>query len=120
MSSSIRLGKNPRGLADRSGLPRVCTVVHFVGPPVVIALHSNGDTVLGEELVQLLGFSVTQVWPRRCNFSDLWSSHSGWGHQRDWLTVCLGGSFRELLLATSSMQDPHEYLPTVSERVLAV
>jgi hypothetical protein len=55
------------GMVDWSGLPRIYMVVHSVGPPVVIALHSKDVTVLSEELFQLLGFRVSQVCHGCCN-----------------------------------------------------
>jgi hypothetical protein len=51
----------PQGLADCLSLFRIYTVVHSIGPSVVIALHSEDVSALSEELFQLLGFSVTQV-----------------------------------------------------------
>jgi hypothetical protein len=42
-------------------------VVHSVCTSVVIAVHSKEDSVPGEELFQVSGFSVTSVWPGHCN-----------------------------------------------------
>lgn len=54
-------------LVNRSGIPYIITVVYFVDPSVVIAIHSKDVFVLSEELFQLSGFSVTEVRLGRCN-----------------------------------------------------
>jgi hypothetical protein len=56
-------GESPRLLSNWLGLTHIYMVVHTIGPPIIIAVHSRDVTILGEELFQLLGFSVTQIWP---------------------------------------------------------
>lgn len=96
-----------------------------VCPYVVIALH-NKDVSILDEFFQLLGFSITQVWPGCSNhILKLWGSVldvwlfniglEGGGHQCDWLTVCQWGAFHELLVTTGSFLDLCGYLSTVSD-----
>jgi hypothetical protein len=66
-TSALLLEAASRGLADRSDLSLVYTVIHSVRPSVVIALRSKNVSVLGEELFQHMGFIATQVWPGRYN-----------------------------------------------------
>jgi hypothetical protein len=47
---------------------------------------------------------------------DLWLFSIRWGHQRDWLTVCQGEFFGEFLVTMVIIQDPHRYLPAVSDQ----
>jgi hypothetical protein len=93
-------------------------MVHSVSLSVVIALLSEDVSLLGKELFQVSGLSDSEAWPGCCSrvlkprgsVTDLWLFSNGWGHQRDWLTVCQGGSFRE--------HSRDGYLPAVSARAL--
>jgi hypothetical protein len=55
------------GDGDWSGFSHVYTIVQSVGLSLVIALHIKDVSILGEELFQHSGFSITQVWPGWCH-----------------------------------------------------
>jgi hypothetical protein len=55
------LGGPSSEFADQSGLPSIYTVVHSVGPSLVITLNIKNVNVLGEELFQISGFNITPV-----------------------------------------------------------
>jgi hypothetical protein len=101
-------GEPPRGLANRSGLSRIYTMVHFVAPSVVTALHSKVASVISTELSKPrdlaplrfgLAASITS-----CSVLDLRLFNIAWGHQRDWLTVRQVASIHGLLVATGSVR----------------
>jgi hypothetical protein len=89
----------------------------------ILSHCSSLQRCLHTELFHLLRFRVTQVWPGCCSHIlqlvgsvlDLWLCNIRWGHQCDWLTLCQGGSFHELLVVTG-INDPYGYLPAFSDQ----